>query len=357
MHPTGGKVTRVNESKGHKIRVTEEQVLAWNNANPNYLDTSNSTKIGDSSPFNNKVSAKGQERKGDNLGGSPSTSGGENVETNDNEKKPKVNEGPLGMVNTQNGFAGNPNVMGGSANITQPNNNLGDDTFAPERSELKGTIPTDVANPGWQNQPGSPSNITPSNQVAQGLGAGDGYDSSMDLSGGAGAFEKQYNDFINRSNNNNIGEVPNINNELDSYFRNPDNSNGIGESKQVQTGQNRISEEGELTGTVLHDFGKHPSYQKKDIFTLPANSEVSVNGARDWNDKSVAGDSPYGESVGNTAPFDNFVDVLTDIIINKTEANITHKIAPGTPNIAGSKGGETSNSANFGGGDDKKKVE
>lgn len=56
-HPSGGKVVRVNENKGKKIRLklTEEQVLAWND-NKNYMDTSSDTHVGSSDPFVDVIS-------------------------------------------------------------------------------------------------------------------------------------------------------------------------------------------------------------------------------------------------------------------------------------------------------------
>lgn len=56
-HPTGGKVTRADESK-RTIKLTEEQVLAWNRANDNYMDKSSGTHIGSSAPFADELDGK-----------------------------------------------------------------------------------------------------------------------------------------------------------------------------------------------------------------------------------------------------------------------------------------------------------
>ena len=55
-NPNGGKVVRVNENNGHKIRLklTEEQVLAWND-NKNYMDKTHGTEIGSSEPFTDEL--------------------------------------------------------------------------------------------------------------------------------------------------------------------------------------------------------------------------------------------------------------------------------------------------------------
>ena len=58
-HPKGGKVTRADESKRKRtIVLTEEQVLAWDNAHPNYMDKSHGTEIGSSAPYDTELDGK-----------------------------------------------------------------------------------------------------------------------------------------------------------------------------------------------------------------------------------------------------------------------------------------------------------
>lgn len=40
------------------IKLTEEQVLAWNRANDDYMDKSHGTQIGSSAPFNDELDGK-----------------------------------------------------------------------------------------------------------------------------------------------------------------------------------------------------------------------------------------------------------------------------------------------------------
>lgn len=56
-HPSGGKVTRADESK-RTIKLTEEQVLAWSRSNNNYMDKSSGTHIGSSAPFEGELDGK-----------------------------------------------------------------------------------------------------------------------------------------------------------------------------------------------------------------------------------------------------------------------------------------------------------
>ena len=53
----------------------------------------------------------------------------------------------------------------------------------------------------------------------------------------------------------------------------------------------------------LDDFGKHPAYQKK-VMTLPPKDLQEFPDYYDMNDDSVKNDMPYGEKIGDGAPFD-----------------------------------------------------
>ena len=100
-------------------------------------------------------------------------------------------------------------------------------------------------------------------------------------------------------------------NAFDPEYSNAQNLPWDNEAKQKKG--KVVKEESE---TVLDDFGKHPAYQKT-VMTLPPNKEVAPNGAKDWNDKSVDGDKPYGLKIGSSAPFDDIVKVITDSVMKK----------------------------------------
>lgn len=53
----------------------------------------------------------------------------------------------------------------------------------------------------------------------------------------------------------------------------------------------------------LDDFGKHPAYQKV-VMSLPPKDLQEFPDYYDMNDDSVRNDSPYGERIGDGAPFD-----------------------------------------------------
>ena len=83
-HPGGGKVTRADESRGRTVKLTEEQVLAWNRSNDNYMDKSHGTEIGDSAPYDDEVENPMNEAEGTV------------VHTTDNQNKPAPGVGEIG---------------------------------------------------------------------------------------------------------------------------------------------------------------------------------------------------------------------------------------------------------------------
>lgn len=79
-------------------------------------------------------------------------------------------------------------------------------------------------------------------------------------------------------------------------------------------GKQRVNEEGMKPFTdngrvpsgnmnKLDDFGKHPAYQKV-VMDLPPKDIKEFPGNYDMNDDSVKNDTPYGEKIGDGAPFD-----------------------------------------------------
>lgn len=74
----------------------------------------------------------------------------------------------------------------------------------------------------------------------------------------------------------------------------------------------------------LNDFGKHPAYQKK-VMNLPPNNMQEFPGYYDMNDDSVDNDSPYGEEIGDGAPFSVDPDELEDAIVESIQRNLKKK--------------------------------
>lgn len=84
-------------------------------------------------------------------------------------------------------------------------------------------------------------------------------------------------------------------------------SNQLSANKNANMGKFRnesVDEElvKKITEEVLNVFGKHATYQKP-AFTTPSNNQSLVAGTKEWDDESVKTDSPYGQKIGDSAPF------------------------------------------------------
>ena len=65
----------------------------------------------------------------------------------------------------------------------------------------------------------------------------------------------------------------------------------------------------------LNDFGKHPGYRKKPM-TLPTTGEDKNQWGEDWNDESVYSEEPFGQKIGDSAPFEKVVSKITESVFN-----------------------------------------
>ena len=66
-------------------------------------------------------------------------------------------------------------------------------------------------------------------------------------------------------------------------------------------------------GTRLDMFGKHPAYQKQ-VMSLPSNKHQEMNGYYDMNDDSVESEAPFGQHIGDGAPFEQDIQSIENAI-------------------------------------------
>ena len=86
--------------------------------------------------------------------------------------------------------------------------------------------------------------------------------------------------------------------------------------KKVESLDEAITRIVKEEATKLNIWGKHPRYRKSPM-TTPDNKEVAPNNAKDWNDDSAKGEHPYGEKIGDGAPFDKVVELILGEIKNQ----------------------------------------
>ena len=75
---------------------------------------------------------------------------------------------------------------------------------------------------------------------------------------------------------------------------------------------------------TLHDFGKHPAYQKK-VMNLPPKDMQEFPGYYDMNDDSVRSDAPYGQKIGDGAPFVVYPEEVENAIAESIKRNLGKK--------------------------------
>ena len=233
------------------IKLTEEQILAWNRSNDDYMDKSHGTEIGSSAPFDDDVCCKTSNQ------------------CKDSSETVCEAEGPVHNSDT----------------TLYPNGSTGD-----------------VAHNGDPFKEGKGSKAEANNGV---IAESEFDDDDDDEIAGFDGLDDEYDDVPFPE----VEDEDEYEIELDS-----DNDDAYSTAYDDIDSEGMFDDDEELYENELHDFGKHPAYRKSP-FTLPANREVAPNGARDWNDDSVEGELPYGKKIGSSAPYEKAVQVITDSIM------------------------------------------
>jgi hypothetical protein len=250
-HPTGGKVTRADESR-RTIKLTEEQVLAWNRNNDNYMDKSNGTQIGSSAPFSDELDCKTSNQCADTE---PIHEAEGPVHNSDTTLYPNGSTG-------EPAHDGDPFIVSKDSNKEAKNGVIAESDFDDE----------DIAGfEGFDDE-----EDVPFPEVE-----GDEYE--LELDDDDEGKESAYDDM-----------------EADGLFDDDDYEEDYHSDPMYEA--------------TLHDFGKHPAYRKAPM-TLPPNKEVAPNDARDWNDESAEGEEPFGTKIGSSAPFEKAVQRITNSIM------------------------------------------
>ena len=252
------------------IKLTEEQVLAWNRSNDDYMDKSHGTEIGSSAPFDDDVCCKTSNQ------------------CKDSSETVCEAEGPVHNSDT----------------TLYPNGSTGDvahngDPFKEGKGSKAEANNGVIAESEFDND----------DEIAGFDGLDDEYDDvpfpevegedeyEIELSD-EGLDEPSDDDLVHADGP--VNDWP-VNDSFDDEYDDDESYYDPNEEDWLYEGE-------------LHDFGKHPAYRKAP-FSLPANREVAPNGARDWNDDSVEGELPYGKKIGSSAPYEKVVQVITDSIM------------------------------------------
>ena len=274
--PNGGKVTRADESVGRTVKLTEEQVLAWNRSNDNYMDKSHDTEIGDSAPFDDEVENPMNEAEGTV------------VHTTDNQNKPRPGVGEIGDSAPFDDEVNESLII-----EVELDDELDDETSGMgynkdyNKYDAYGRKFDVDDESGFESDPLMKHNMNDDEKAWRSAGK----DSILnDPTFGDLGGENEYDD------------------EYDDVDYSPYDDPFYMESRR--RGSRRVNE-----GTILDDFGKHPAY-RKEVMTLPPNKEIDRFG-RDWNDKSAKGSEPFGQKIGKSDPYTDVVEMLTDAVMSQ----------------------------------------
>ena len=251
------------------VKLTEEQVLAWNRSNDDYMDKSHGTEIGSSAPFDDDVCCKTSNQ------------------CKDSSETVCEAEGPVHNSDTTlypNGSTGDVAHNGdpfkeGKGSKAEANNGVIAESEFDNDDEIAGFDGLDDNN-----------DDVPFPEVE------DEDEYEIEFSD-EGLDEPSDDDLVHADGP--VNDWP-VNDSFDDEYDDDESYYDPNEE--------------ELYEGELHDFGKQPAYRKAP-FSLPANREEAPNGARDWNDDSVEGELPYGKKIGSSAPYEKVVQVITDSIM------------------------------------------
>ena len=355
--------------------VNEEEVLGWNRGNDDYMDKSHGTEIGDSAPFDDaearniddgdkQVNKTGEMKNG-------TVEEGASMHDADNQNTPTPGVGEIGDNQPFDGEKGKQideaiDDLGGEGEDP-----MGDDLGAEGGEDIGGEDPMgdDLGGEG-----------EPIDADAEGEELGDEIaDDEMDnevyeddtesrldameellsqIAAKLGVSEAPVDDaaygdddiFGDEEGDEDFGaEGDDFGGEEEEPIEDEMNFDVMPESRQrrgdVQIFETkafrnamrrqRVNEEGMTpfkdAGRVpsgnmnkLDDFGKHPAYQKK-VMELPPKDMKEFPGYYDMNDDSVRNDTPYGEKIGDGAPFEidpQSIDNAIAEAINRLKKNI-----------------------------------
>lgn len=329
-------------------KVNEEEVLGWNRNSPDYMDKSHGTEIGDSAPFDDatarniddgdkKVTKTGEMKNGvvENHGTSmhdtddqnkPAVGVGEgpsddNNKPFDDKKGKQIDEAlgnefgaktPMEAEDPMGDDLGEEDPMGDDFEGEDAGEPIGDDLGGeePMDDELGDNLADeegedDIYEDDLESRVAAMEDLL--SQIAAKLGVEEG---PVDDA----AYEDD--DIFGDEEGDDFGDEDGFEDDEMPMENKRRNGVQIYETKAFRKAmrKQRVNEEGMTpfkdAGRVpqgnmnkLDDFGKHPAFQKV-VMSLPPKDLQEFPEYYDMNDDSVKNDNPYGEKIGDGAPFD-----------------------------------------------------
>lgn len=250
-----------NVNEGRTVKLTEEQVLAWNR-NKDYMDKGGETSVGSSSPFAEEVGCESNQCEADTdpirEGAVTHNSNNQNIPSPGTSERGDDDPFTENAVNESDEV--DPEDVAG----------MSDDEFEVELDD-DGLYNDDE---GFEDD----DEDVPFPEVYGG----------KDQMRGLEDWEKTWDKF----------------DDDDEYI----------DDGYVFDSRRRPGEK--IYEVVLDDFGKHPAYRKRPM-TTPTHKISDVHG-KDWNDDSAKTDEPFGKKIGDGDPFTEKVSqMIVDSIVDR----------------------------------------
>jgi len=332
----GGKAEDANDHEKVDLKKTEikeesEQVLGWNRGNDDYMDKSHGTEIGDSQPFDGpearniddgdkKVTNTGEEKQG-TIHEDASM-----IDSEDNQNSPKPGVGEIGDNEPFDGEKGKQideaidDLDGDPGLEDDAALDLADDSL--EGEEGLEADDAELADDDLEDRITAIEDKL--DQILSALGDEQYEDDDLyDDEDGEDEFELETGDEDFGDDAEAEGEFMDDDEPIEDAtvfeskaYRAMKLRESLKRKKINEEGMTPFKDAGRVpSGNMnkLDDFGKHPAYQKK-VMELPPKDIQEFPGYYDMNDDSVRSDAPYGEKIGDGAPFDIDPDSIENAI-------------------------------------------
>lgn len=311
---------KTNVKKEYKPVMEGEQVLGWND-NEDYLDTSNGTEIGDGAPFNKELNSDSEMENG-------TVEEGVAMHNTDNQNSPEVGV----------------NEVGDDAPFTEKANNelqeddeldgeLIDDA-EPLDADSEGEDFVDDMDSDFDGEEFNDDDLEDEELDSEDLESEEFDETESRLSAiedmiakiaeklGVDAFEDDslYDDDKEIDTEDEFDSE-----EIDAEDEFDDEDDFEAEDEDEYEVFESVAYRKLMKEENMDYFGKHPAYQKEPMDT-PSSQHQEKQDYYDMNDDSVKSEQPFGQEIGDGAPFEIDPKEITNAIAESIKRVLKKKI-------------------------------
>lgn len=311
-----GKASKKGKNEYKPVMAESEQVLGWNE-NPDYIDTTHGTEVGDDAPFTEGEGTEKEMKNGTVEEGVAMHKEGEN------QNSPAVGTGEVGDD------APFDKPISEAAEDDELDDVESDDTDLDGDEELDGDADFEEDDDVDFDEEGDDDDFDDDDDLYDEDEEESDLESRVasieDLLGkiaeklGVDAFDDDdlYDD--DEESDDDFDE------DGDVDFDEEGDDDDFDDDDDVEVYESRNYRKTMMNEDRLDYFGKHPAYRKEPM-RLPSNRHQEMPGYEDINDESVEGEQPFGQQIGDGAPFEVSPEDITNAIAESIERNLKKKI-------------------------------